>query len=772
MSNLYKMIQLKGYKLKWIIYVFFVSAVMLLIQSCAVKKYIPEDELLYTGSKIEIKADSAVQKPQDLKAVLEAATSPKPNSKFLGMRPGLHYYYVNQKEKPGFLNRWLFKKFGEEPVYKSDVESNEVEDVLINKLENNGFFYSTASSSFEDDEDTKEATITYTVTAPTPYRIETYQVDSMPEPIFSQIKQSVESSKFKKDIRFDLQSLKLERERLDGILKRRGYFNFNSDFLIFEADSNQYANKRIDLFLKLKKDVPEKAIIPYLIRNLNVYPDYELPKDSKVSDNERYDDKNYIQDPEYFRADRLNPFITLAEGQFYNPQTSKNTARRLSTIGAYKYVNIQYKETDSSAANGIGYLDADIFLSPLNKRAVRAELQAVTKSNSFAGPGIILTFSNRNLFKGGETLNISLKSAYETQIASGSQSGLSSLELGAKAELIFPRVLFPIKISDNYFEYAIPKTRMSLGFDYLNRTKLYTLLSANARFGYVWDANRYVTHAINPISTNFTRLSNTTDEFQEILDENPFLKRSFDQEFISGLTYSFTYSEMVNTSKKHQIYANFNFDVAGNSISLFGKEKVAGQPKEIFGLEYAQFAKADVDFRYHFNFGKEQKIATRLFAGYGLAYGNSDVLPFTKQYFSGGPYSVRAFRIRSLGPGTYNELGTDEGTFFDQTGNIRLEANIEYRFPIFGFFKGAVFADAGNVWNSEENPSLPGGKFSGDFLSELGMGAGFGGRVDVQGFVIRLDLAAPFHDPSLPEGQRLDFRFDEPILNFAIGYPF
>lgn len=763
---------LKGFNLNWLSYILVASLVVVLVQSCAVKKYIPEGELLYTGAEIEIKADSSVKQPQDLKAVLEAATTPKPNSTFLGMRPGLHYYYVNQKEKPGFLNRWLYKKFGEEPVYKSDVESYEVEDVLKNKLENNGFFYSTANSTFTDNEDAKESFVTYSVSVPTPYLIESYQVDSMPEPLYSQIKQSVESSQFKKGIRFDLQSLKLERERLDGILKKRGYFNFNSDFLIFEADSNQYANKRIDLFLKLKNDVPEKAIIPYRIRNLNIYPDYELPKDSKVSDNERYDNKNYIQDPQFFRADRLNPFITLEEGQLYNPQTSKNTARRLSTIGAYKYVNIQYKEIDSSASDGIGYLDADIFLSPLNKRAVRAELQAVTKSNSFTGPGIILTFSNRNLFKGGETLNISLKSAYETQIASGNQSGLSSLELGAKAELIFPRVLFPIKISDNYFEYAIPKTRISLGFDYLNRTKLYSLLSANARFGYVWDANRYVTHAVNPISTNYTRLSNTTDEFQRILDENPFLRRSFDQEFISGLTYSFTYNEIVNTKKKHQIFANFNFDVAGNSISLFGKEGAPNGAKEIFGLEYAQFAKADVDFHYHFNFGKEQKIATRLFAGYGLAYGNSDILPFTKQYFSGGPYSVRAFRIRSLGPGTYNELGTDEGTFFDQTGNIRLEANIEYRFPVYGFLKGAIFADAGNVWNSKENPSLPGGKFSNNFINELGMGTGIGARIDVQGFVIRLDLAAPFHDPSLPEGERLDFKFDEPILNFAIGYPF
>jgi outer membrane protein assembly factor BamA len=234
---------------------------------------------------------------------------------------------------------------------------------------------------------------------------------------------------------------------------------------------------------------------------------------------------------------------------------------------------------------------------------------------------------------------------------------------------------------------------------------------------------------------------------------------------------------MIDTNNPNQFYLNTTLDVAGNSISLLGKDAEPGEPKEVIGLQYAQYAKADVDFRFHHNFGenKSQTIATRLFAGYGLAYGNSEVIPYVKQYFSGGPYSVRAFRIRSLGPGTYSEEDdiNSDGTFFDQTGNIRLEANVEYRFPLFSFFKGAVFADAGNVWNSKANPVFLGeDKFTSNFINELGMGTGVGLRIDVQGFVIRFDLAAPFHDPSLPEGERFDFKFDNPVLNFAIGYSF
>ena len=757
---------------KHIVYLFVFGIVL---NSCSIKKYIPEDERLYTGAEIKIEADSSVQNVDQLKQELETVLRPEPNSKFLGMYPGLYYYYKNQKENPGFLNRWLFKQFGEKPVYQSDVKTFEVEDILINRLENKGFFYSTAGSSFEEKE--LEASATYKLKVPQPYKMESYQVDSMASPLYSYVKQATAKSPLSKDMRFDLSNLKLERQRIDSELKNKGFYNLNPDFFIFEADTNQYTNRRFDLYLRLKDQVPKKATVPYLIKQVNVYPDYEL-QDSLTIKAERFNSKSYFQDSLFFKPKYLDKFITIEEGQNYNPQTSKNTSRRLSGIGAYKYVNIQYKEIDSLLTDSLGILEANIFLSPLTKRAIRAELQAVTKSNNFTGPNLALTYSNRNLFRGGETLNISTNIGYETQFASGENAGLSSVELGLKGELIFPRMISPFHIDDDFFKYSIPKTKTSLGVSYLNRSKLYALITGSALFGYEWNANRFITYEINPISVNYTRLSQTSSEFEAILDDNPFLKRSFEQQFISGLTFSFTYNEMVDSNDPNQFFLNTTLDVAGNSISLFGKEQAtAGEPQTFLGLEYAQYAKADIDARFHLNFGKnrQQTLATRLFAGYGLAYGNSEVVPFVKQYFSGGPYSVRAFRIRSLGPGTYNEDNDDssDGTFFDQTGNIRLEANVEYRFPIYSFFKGAVFVDAGNVWNSKANPAFNGeDKFTSNFINELGMGTGFGLRIDVQGFVIRFDLAAPFHDPSLPEGERFDFKFDEPVLNFAIGYSF
>lgn len=742
-----------------------------LIQACNIKRFIPEDELLYTGAETTVEAADSIKVRERIKEEVESVIMPKPNTKILGGHPGLYFHYKAQKEKPGFINKFLNDKIGEEPVYASDVDLGETSDLIDNRLENRGFFYSDINAEMEEDTSAREAKAIYKIDLAQPYRMENYELDADSLNIYPEIEKSLTNTYIEPGMRFDLTILKAERERIDKHLKDRGYYNFNPSFLLFEADTNQYDNKKFDLFLMLKDEVPQEATIPFEIEKVNIYANYEIGADSISRDTVRYGGKNFIQNPEFFKPKYLEPYILLEEGKLYNPNDSRNTARRLGSIGAYKFVNIRYEETDSIKNDSLGHLEANIYLSPLRKRSIRAELQAVTKSNNFAGPGLAVTFSNRNLFKGGEVLNITGKFNYEKQISGGDQRGLSSTQVGVETDLIFPRVIFPIKLDHNWFRYSIPKTKVSVGADYLNRSKLFSMLSASTRFGYYWDANRYVSHEFNPISLNYLQLAKTTEEFEMILDDNPYLRNSFSQEFISGLTYSFIYNGHIDQYKTHQFFLHSSLDVAGNSVDLLsGKDE--SRPRKFLGLEYAQYAKADVDFRYHLKLRGEHKLATRIFAGYGLPYGNSNVLPFTKQYFSGGPYSVRAFRIRSLGPGSYNPGESDRNSFFDQAGNIRLEANAEYRFPIISFLKGAAFLDAGNVWNSKLNEQLPGGKFSSNFLNELGIGGGAGLRVDIQNFVIRFDLAVPFHDPGLAKGERWIFAIDEPVLNFAIGYPF
>ncbi|MFI8379669.1 BamA/TamA family outer membrane protein [Leeuwenhoekiella sp. NPDC079379] len=746
--------------------------ISLISYSCSVDRFIPEGEYLYTKETLELTPDSIVDDIDLIELDLKAALRPKPISSLLGAYPGLYFHYKGTREKPGFINKFLNKKFGQEPVYASDIREYEMEQILLNRLENKGFFYSTVASEIVEDTTSKEAEAIYKLRLSKPYRLQKYQLDSDSLLVYKHIENQIDKSVFKQGMRFDLSAMKAERERIDLQLKGEGFYNFNSGFLIFESDTNQYKNKKFDLYLRLKKDVPEKSIIPYKIARVNVYPNYTVELDSTGVDTVKFANKNFLQEKVYFKPKRLDPFILLDEGNLYSPEQSKATSRRLGSIGAYKFVNIRYNELDTEASgDSLGLLEANVFLSPLNKRAVRAEVKAVTKSNGFSGPGLGLTFANRNLFQGGETLNISLDGSYEFQAGGGSgdTAGSTSVQLGVSGELIFPRMLFPYKFSKDYFKYDIPKTRVKLGVAYLNRSQLFTLGSVEANFGYVWQANKYITHEINPIAINYVSLANTTPEFDAILEANPFLQTSFNQQFISGLTYSFTYNGMVDTGATHQIFLNANFETAGNSLSLFAG---GDRPQSILGLEYAQFARIDADFRYHFNFAKNQTLATRLFAGIGVPYGNSEVVPYTKQYFAGGPYSVRAFRTRSLGPGTFVADDNTASNYYDQTGNVRLEANLEYRFPLINILQGALFVDAGNIWNTTDNLALEGDTFGSDFINQLGIGGGFGMRVDIQSFVIRLDLAAPFHDPSLEEGKRWTYDFANPILNFAIGYPF
>ncbi len=743
---------------------------ILMVSSCSVRRFIPADERLYKSSDIELQTEASTKDIGAVESELERLLRPSPNSKILGMRLGLLAHYKSQREKPGFLNKYLNKKIGEEPVYLSDIDVDRTVDLINNRLENNGYFDVLVNASIVEEK--QLAKVNYNVKLGAPYTLSKYQLDTGSLEIYKEIKTSLEETTLQPGSRFNLDALKTERERIDDHLKSKGYYNFNADFLIFEADTNQYANRQFDLFLRLKKDVPLKSLLPYALNEIYVYPDNSLMPEGFVRDTVELNGINFIQKPEYFRPDRMAPYILFEKGQHYDPKLSRLTSSRLSSIGLYKFVNIRYEQiSEADSLSDTLKLNANIFLSPSKKRNLRTELRAVTKSNGFAGPSLALVYSNRNLFRGGETLNISGSLGYEVQVGGGTNQGLSSTLVGLKTDLILPRLIVPFRVDDTFL-YAVPKTKVSLGFDFFDRADLYSLNSFNTSFGYSWRKNISVYHEFNPISINYVNTSNITTEFQGILDQNPFLQSSFQQQLITGLTYSFVYNQLANAEKQHPIFLMANLDLAGNILDTFGSSVNENGKKTILDIEYAQYVKADINLVYHYNVGNESKLVSRLFAGVGLPYGNSDALPFAKQYFSGGPSSVRAFRTRSLGPGSYNPSEADQGSFFDRSGDIRLEANVEYRFPIYSYLKGALFADAGNVWLTNENASLPGGKFSSNFINELGAGVGFGLRIDVQNFVIRFDFAAPVSKPYLPDGQRWNFELNETILNFAIGYGF
>jgi outer membrane protein insertion porin family len=747
--------------------------------SCGVKKFIPEGKRLYTGHELKLDAPLTKSERSALQSDLDNLIQPDPNGKILGVRFGLWAHYKSTKEKPGFITRFLGRKFGEKPVYLSDVQPERNIGILMNRLENKGYFF--GKDNFEIIDDGKFAKIEYEIKFGEPYRLETYEILGDTLEVMQEIKNSLDKTELEKGSKLDLDALKRERERIDLDLKSKGYYNFNADLMVFEADTNQYEDRRYDLFLRLKNNTPTKSKYPYAIRDIKVFPNYAINQDITDADTVSINGIEIIQSEEVFKPHLLENYILFREGTKFDPQTSRQTSNRLSSIGNFRYVNISFEESDSIRGEDGNYpLNARILLSPLNKRAIRAEVQGVTKSNSFVGPALTLSYQNRNIFRGGEIFNLTANLGYEVQILAGDRQPQQSIEMGLQGSLVFPRVLFPVPVM-NRFKLAIPKTRISAGVEYQNRTDLYLINSYNTSFGYFWNINKYIYHEFNPLSLSIVDLVRTTPAFDEILESNPFLRRSFEQQFILGMNYTFNYNQLVDTYRKNAIFFATTFDVAGNLLKGINTVFDTPNPGFAFGLEYAQYIKNDMDLRFYHKFTQETMLVTRLYGGVGIPLGNSVSLPFVKQFFSGGPRSVRSFRIRSLGPGTFLPEGGSASGFFDQAGDIRLEGNMEFRFPFNKYVKGAFFVDAGNVWLFNENEALPGGQFSKDWAKELGMGSGFGVRVDISLFVLRFDLAIPVRKPWLPENDRwLDsflifdpaWRRENMVLNFAIGYPF
>lgn len=749
---------------------------VLILAGCSVKKYIPEDEFLYTGAELKVDYPKKIRGSKRITEELEELLRPEPNRKFLGMNIGLWAHYKTQEEDAGFVARFLNKKYGEEPVYFKQVDPARTEGLIMNRLENRGFFYNEVSS--EVHRKNRFASVTYNASVSEPYRLDTLIIERDSLPIDQEIILSQEKTLLKKGRRFDLDRFKQERVRLDSILKLKGYYNFNADYLIFEADTNDTDSLRnFRLYLRLKNDIPKNALVPYVIDDIDVFPNYSIEEKESNADTVRYNDKDYIQEGTVFKEELLDQYILIQKGDRYDPVNSKLSSSRLSNIGNYKFVNLRYE--DLKIFDSTGHLRAQFHLSPMTKRSIRAEFMGVSKSNSFAGPAVTLGYRNRNLFHGGEMLNISATAGYEFQVGGGDRTGLQSFTLGLTGNLIFPRMIFFVPIQER-FSYSVPKTKAGVGIEYLSRGGLYRLNSFFANFGYLWNANKYAYHEFNPVSINLVNLTYTTPEFDEILDSNPFLKKSFEQNFILGMNYQFSYNKLNDRFRTHAYLLSAGVGFAGNLAHGLDDLLGSGDGK-VLGLEYAQFGKFDVDLRYHLNLDKQQTIATRLYAGWGFPFGLSSSLPYSMQFFSGGPHSIRAFRIRSIGPGSYRPPAEDLNSYFDQAGDIRLEGNIEYRFPIVSILKGALFMDAGNIWLKNENEALPGGKFTSNWWKEIAVGTGAGLRVDIQFFVIRFDVAVPVRFPYLPDGEQWGNSFDigsktwrreNLIFNFAIGYPF
>lgn len=761
--------------------------------ACSTTKSLKPGQYLYTGAKIDINPDSStrIDNQKDVKATLEAKTRPRPNKKILGMPFKLWMYNLaGEPKKPkGGLRNLLRNKIGEPPVLLSEVKLTYNNAVLKSYLISQGYLQAEVTG------DTvikgKKGHAVYRAVTGQRYKLNSVILPNDSSEIATIVQQNAENSLLKPGNYYDLDVFKNERLRVDNDLKEKGYFYFSPDYLIMQVDSTIGKNQ-VNLRMKVKDIAPDAGLKPYTIRNINIYPNYVARRDSVIrnstpllhEDFKIYDPRNTFK-PRLF--DRL---VFFKKGEIYNRKDHNQSLNRMVNIGVFQAVKAEFLPVDSFRNN---QLDLNVFLTPLKKNSLSFSVTGTSKSNNFVGSEAKLTQTTRNLFRGGEQLDVSVSGGFETQV-SGQARGLNTFSFTTEGKLTFPRFITPFR-GFNSTNAFIPKTVASLSYQSLNRGSLYNLNSFKGEFGYNWKENQYKEHVLNPISVNFVTAGIDSARKDSLFNSNPGLRQNLENQFIIGSSYNFTYTNQMDESRRNNVYFFGGLETGGNVWGLFASKNSLGQ-KTVAGTAINQFIRLETDLRDYYKITKNLIWASRLNLGYGYAYGNHTSLPFVRQFFAGGSNDIRAFAARSLGPGSYRATNiTDRTSYTDQSGDIKAMFNTELRFKIVSILHGAVFADAGNIWlrkedmgrpatatETEEKPRPGSGFGFGKAWKEIAVGTGAGLRVDATIFVIRLDVAFPLRKPYLPENERwvtdqIDFgskswRKENLIYNIGIGYPF
>lgn len=744
--------------------------------ACSSTKSVPEGDRLYTGATV--KWDG--KKPRDygtLKANLESSIRPKPNKKVLGMPIRLYLYNLGKKPKGKGLNYLLRNKWGEAPVLLSAVKADYTSNVLEQYLVDNGFFQALVASEIKTS-GSKKAAAVYTATPNHRYRIKsvTYETDS--SDLGKAIAAAYKGTSLKVNRPYRLDSIKAERVRINKILKEKGYYYFTVDHLLVEVDSTN--NGMVDLYVKVKGETPPQARRPYSMKNITLYPDYSLDQDSLSRKGTPivYKGIRIIDSTKKFKPSVFDRMVFLKPDSLYRLSDHDITLHRLTDLGTFKFVKGTFRQARGDSSR----LNASFFLTPYPRRSLSAELRGTSKSNNFAGSELKITAKNRNWLHYANLLEISLSGGLEWQVGGkGTNStvvGGNSYNLKAEAAVTIPRFYQPFWNLNVHTPY-VPRTRISVSYELYSRSQLYNLNAYNFQFQYIWRKTQFLEHKWAPVSVTFVLPTKTTAGYDSILQYDPSQRAAIEKQFILGGNYEITYDNKAS-NKVHTFYINGNLDYSGNLAGLLIPRNDTGV-KNIFGSPFAQFIRVSGDVRHYWKLNRSLTWVNRVFAGYGMPYGNSTTLPFVKQFFIGGSSSLRGFRARTLGPGSYRD--NSDKYLANEAGDVKLEYNSEVRAHLTGIFNAAAFLDAGNIWLKKEVTEKPGSQFStGKFISQLAVDAGAGLRVDASILVVRLDLAFPLRKPWLPEGERWvmkDIKFGDPdwrkenlILNIAIGYPF
>ncbi|MEN8228286.1 MAG: BamA/TamA family outer membrane protein [Bacteroidota bacterium] len=756
-----------------------ISVVLLLLASgCSNTRFLADDQLLYTGrEKVEIIQEEEGSKSAAVKRYTKSVTSHKVNNALLGRRLlppiGLwvhNYWKVDEQKKFG---SWLYKSLSSDPVLITDVNPELRSKKIESELFDLGYFQTRAWAVVDTSvRNQKKAGVSYFVEVAPPSHYDQILFDTLTETIDTLISQDYFTNQIKTGDQFNLAKLETARNELSRRIQDHGYFYFIPDFIELSADTSAAANK-LNLIVGRKKELPQSVLSMYEIDKIIVQISQSSDTVLSDADTVRYMGVTIISSGDFLKPDLIGNAVFFNQGDLYSYAAYQRTLTRLNSLGVFSYVRISFEQ--SAADSLLHLLNVRIDAVMSEHISVDLETDLVTKSTGYFGPALSVGISHGNAFKGAEKIHVALNGGLEWQWGKKSESQLGTLsyDFGIGSGLTFPEIILPgnqHKIRD----MMIQETSMNLDFDIINRTAYYKMFSTMTHLNYRWGKSRKIQHSYSPFYVNSVSLIETTPAFDSVVDENIYIRKSFEEQFIVGMKYEFSYDNTFKT-KPHNFFFQAGINSSGNVIDLFkgmGKE-ASERPYYFLNNIYSQHVKITTDLRYYLN-GLDKTLVFRLYAGVGMPYGNSTVLPYVEQFFSGGAYSIRGFTARYLGPGSYNE---DRSGYIDQSGDMKLEGNLEYRFGISKIVKGAIFLETGNIWLANEDENRPGAKFDfHTFYNQLAVGSGIGLRFDFNLFVLRTDLGFPLRTPYMTDEKHWLFGTKQilsgKLFYLAIGYPF
>lgn len=749
---------------------------VLLVGSCSSTSSVPEGDQLYIGLKpIEYKEYEKNDHFYSVQEEVEAALATAPNGAFFGSSyhrtiPYKLWIWNNFSNSETKLGKWIAKTFGSAPVLMSWVNPELRTSVAQSVLRKHGYLGGTVSYMVEQQKNPKKAKIAYTVNMNELSTVDTLEYVNFPSLSDSLIRLHVDEARIKPGDPFDVSALDAERSRLSTLFRNNGFYYYQPSYASYLADTLAVPGK-VHLRLQLADNIPAAASHKWYIGKMNV----NIMKQSMEQLRDTFTYRrltlafNGKKPP--IRARLLLRHLRLLPKQQFSYDAYMESADRLSNSGQYSSVQFAFTPQDTTAL--CDTLDMTVSCVLNKPYEAYVETNYSNKINGRTGPEIVVGFKKKNAFRGGEVIDLNLHGAYEWQ-TNGQGSDYNSYEYGTDLSVSFPRMIVPFLKPYRY--YNTPTTTVRASTNVVKRPGYFKMHTASGDWTYKWQPTDRKKHEFSPLTIKYQHLTYATHKFDSIMYATPYLYATMQDIFIPKMIYSFTYT----SPKKYRnpIYWNITASEAGNILSLgymAAGKKWGDEGKEMFKNAYAQFFKIESDFTKTWATGLKSQLVGHINVGLVYSYGNMKATPYSEQFYVGGANSIRAFPVRSVGPGSYY---TDEArlSYLDQTGDMKFLANLEYRFNLFGNLYGAAFIDAGNVWGLKDDGYRSGARFKlKNIAKEMALGTGVGVRYDLEFLILRLDWGVGLHMPydTGKSGYYNIRRFkDSHSLHLAVGYPF